>query len=189
MTSPPIDDDRQRWNRRHADSGPSPCDPLLLELLARLPARRPGRAADLACGSGRHALELARCGYRTCGVDLSDVALRALRARAAAEALPMDTVLADLAAPLPFAAPAFELVVVVNYLERALLPRLAALVRRGGHLLYVTFTQEWPGEKPSARFRLATGELARGVPGFTTLHACERGGRAALLAARDPRHA
>lgn len=38
-----------------------------------------GRLLDVACGNGRHAIELARRGYRVTGVDLSDDFLAAAR--------------------------------------------------------------------------------------------------------------
>ena len=49
---------------------------------ARLP---PGRALDLGCGTGANLRYLARHGFEATGVDLSPVALRVARQRAAAE--------------------------------------------------------------------------------------------------------
>ncbi|MBN2799640.1 MAG: class I SAM-dependent methyltransferase [Deltaproteobacteria bacterium] len=51
---------------------------------------------DLACGPGRHALELARRGYRVTGVDLSGHYLRQLRDQADGEGLPVVAVEADM---------------------------------------------------------------------------------------------
>lgn len=42
----------------------------------------PGRALDLGCGAGKHALRVAGCGWEVVGVDFVDVAVE--RARAAA---------------------------------------------------------------------------------------------------------
>lgn len=65
---------------------------------------RPGDLAlDLGCGAGRHALELARRGYRVVGVDYSRAFLRLAAAQAAAEGLAARFVRADVRA-LPFAA-------------------------------------------------------------------------------------
>ena len=44
----------------------------------------PGRALDLACGEGRHAVWLAEQGWQAKGVDFSDVAIA--KARRVAEA-------------------------------------------------------------------------------------------------------
>lgn len=45
------------------------------------------RVLDVPCGNARHALELARRGYRVTGVDLCEALLAEARARAAAEGL------------------------------------------------------------------------------------------------------
>jgi SAM-dependent methyltransferase len=50
------------------------------DFLVRTLGREPGsRFLDVPCGNGRHAIELARRGYRVTGVDLSDEFLAAAR--------------------------------------------------------------------------------------------------------------
>ena len=78
----------------------------------------------------------------------------------------------------------FEVVVLVNYLDRALFERWSELVAPGGHLIYTTFTTERPGSRPPLRFCLAPGELESGFSGFETLASFEAGGRAGLHARR-----
>jgi len=57
---------------------------------------KPGaRVLDVACGHGRHSLELARRGYRVTGVDLSPRSLELARASATGEGLDVDFVLRD----------------------------------------------------------------------------------------------
>lgn len=56
-------------------------------LIEHLRLNRDQRILDMGCGTGRHALELARRGYRVTGVDLSDGMLAQARAAAAAEGL------------------------------------------------------------------------------------------------------
>jgi 2-polyprenyl-3-methyl-5-hydroxy-6-metoxy-1,4-benzoquinol methylase len=53
------------------------------------------RILDVGCGTGRHALELARRGYQVVGIDLSDAQLRRARKLAAAEGLAADFKQAD----------------------------------------------------------------------------------------------
>lgn len=62
------------------------CD--LVEAAFRKFGAAPRTVLDVGCGTGRHALELARRGYGMSGVDLSDSMLD--QARAAAAALPED---------------------------------------------------------------------------------------------------
>jgi SAM-dependent methyltransferase len=54
------------------------------------------RVLDLACGHGRHSLELARRGFRVTGVDLSPRSLELARRAAEAEALELEFVRSDM---------------------------------------------------------------------------------------------
>jgi SAM-dependent methyltransferase len=56
---------------------------------------------DLACGSGRHSIELARRGYRVTGIDLSSELLAVARTKAQEENLTVDFIRADMRTP-PF---------------------------------------------------------------------------------------
>src|SRR5215212_10270654 len=67
-------------------------NPLVAEALGDLP---PGRALDLAAGEGRHALWLARGGWRVTAVDFSRVGLVKGRRRSEAEGLAIEWVLED----------------------------------------------------------------------------------------------
>jgi SAM-dependent methyltransferase len=178
--------DAERWDARYlgelGEHVRDP-DPFVLETLERLGPGIDRVALDLACGTGRHAIALARRGWRTSAWDVSRVALGRLTARAAAEDLPIETRAIDLTAELD--APAeHDLVVLVDYLDRALFPRLWTLLGPGGAAVITTFTEDCAGPHPSARHRLARGELARGIAGLQTLVFSESGGRARLLATR-----
>lgn len=56
------------------------------------------RVLDAPCGFGRHALALARRGFKVTGVDLSEVELQRARERAAAARLHLDLVCQDMRA-------------------------------------------------------------------------------------------
>lgn len=60
----------------------------------RLPAG--GAVEDLGCGRGRHAIPLARRGYRVTGVDISDVMLRLARGGAEREGVHVEWVQEDM---------------------------------------------------------------------------------------------
>lgn len=45
---------------------------------------------DVGCGTGRHAIELTKRGYRVVGIDLSDAQLTRAREKAAQENLTID---------------------------------------------------------------------------------------------------
>jgi SAM-dependent methyltransferase len=133
--------DAGNWDRRwtdkllHAHGEPSSVVLDALEGLA------PGRALDLGCGNGRHAMWLAERGWRVTAVDFSTEALRQARDRAAATGVEVDWVKADLAAYEPERL-AFDLVLVayLHVPEHERVPihaRAAAAVARGGTLLLV----------------------------------------------------
>ncbi len=67
---------RQQWSAEP--------NPLVAELVADLP---PGTAVDLAAGEGRHALWLARLGWRATAVDFSATGLARGRAEVGADAV------------------------------------------------------------------------------------------------------
>ena len=121
-----------------------------------------GEALDAACGRGRHALWLAAQGFRVTAIDRNDDALRVLDAEARRLGLSVTTSCEDLereGAVLPAAA--FDVVVVVHYLHRPLFPQLLASLRRGGVLVYETFTtaQAARGKPTNPAFLLRPGEL------------------------------
>lgn len=133
--------DAREWDRRwldkrlHAHGEASPV------VLATLEGLKPGRALDLGCGSGRHAVWLAERGWRVTAVDFSSEALRQARERAGELAVDVDWIEADLVDHEPPKA-AFELVLLA-YLHvpaderRAILAKAEAAVGPGGTLLLV----------------------------------------------------
>ena len=172
--------DRERWDARHARAG-SDERPPNPEVMASIPADLRGRALDLASGSGRHALALAERELSVEAWDVSPVALALLQERATARRLSVHTRVVDVSGALPKAEP-FDLVVVVDFLDRGLLSRLGELLAPGGIAIVSTFTEDWPEAHPSARFRLRRGELAAGLFGLSTLQSREAAGRATIAA-------
>ena len=127
--------------------------PLLVEVAEQLP---PGRALDLACGSGRNALYLAGLGWKVLAVDSSVSAVRILRNRAATADLAIEAVVADLESPGFTIEPgAYDLICDFFYLQRDLFPRIREGIRPGGAFV----AQIHLRENDSQRFVLEPGEL------------------------------
>jgi cyclopropane fatty-acyl-phospholipid synthase-like methyltransferase len=55
----------------------------------------PGKALDIGCGSGTHAVYMARCGWEVTGVDFSSEAIHKARQKAEAAGLRIDFHVAD----------------------------------------------------------------------------------------------
>ncbi|MCB9578512.1 MAG: methyltransferase domain-containing protein [Polyangiaceae bacterium] len=175
--------DRERWDARHARAGfdERPPNAVVMDLAA---GQRQGRALDLASGSGRHALALADRGLEVEAWDVSPVGLGLCAARARARGLSVVTRVVDLSEPLPLAV--FDLVLMVDFLERRCWPRLPGLLAPDGLLVISTFTVDWPEPHPSRRFRLARGELRQAFPELSPLHYEEAGGRASIALKKAP---
>ena len=154
------------WEQRYRaqeDTSELSAHPLLVETAGSLP---PGRALDLACGSGRNALWLAQHDWNVTAVDGSPTAIEILRRRAAG--LRIKTQIADLEDPSFTIAPAsYELIAICYYLQRTLfVPAKQALVP-GGILIAIALLAE-PGKDNS--FRVEPGELPRYLDGWEILH-------------------
>jgi SAM-dependent methyltransferase len=107
------------------------------DLVAALIGAPPARVLDAGCGTGRVAIELARRGYDTAGVDVDP----ALLDRARAKAPELEWHLGDLAtlpperAPGPFAGAVLAgnvMIFVARGTEGAVLANIAARVATGG---------------------------------------------------------
>jgi tellurite methyltransferase len=155
--------------------------PFIVEWLERIarergPSTRLGagtdrRALDVAMGRGRHAVALARAGFRAFGVDVKLEAVREAVAAGAAENVRVLGWCADLTQhPLPRRR--FDLVVVSRYLQRDLFPALEETLAPRGVVIYETFTthQRALGRPPtSPDHLLEPGELRRRFEGFEVL--------------------
>jgi SAM-dependent methyltransferase len=120
---------------------------------------------DVACGHGRHALFLARAGFRVHAIDRNAASIAALRETAERERLDLTCELVDLETDPPpsLGRSAFGAVVVFRYLHRPLFPSLIEAVAPGGCLIYETFTVSQAGRRrpTNPRFLLKRGELVQ----------------------------
>jgi len=148
---------------------------LLCNELPRLQRSAAGRPIlDLACGRGRHALAVARAGLTAFGLDRNRASLRELKQRAAAAALPVHTVEADLETGngLPVTPARYGGILVFRFLYRPLAPAIEEALGPGALLLYETFTVDqakvdYGPENPS--FLLDHDELPTLFPGLEIL--------------------
>ncbi|HEX9426496.1 MAG TPA: rhodanese-like domain-containing protein, partial [Candidatus Polarisedimenticolia bacterium] len=134
----------------------------LLENADLLP--RGGAALDLACGSGRHALLLAGAGCDVRAIDRDATTLASLRDTAGRLRLPVTVETLDLeTGGVDLGAARYDLILVVHYLHRPLFPAILRALRKGGALIYETFTvdQAARGNPTNPDFLLQHGELAR----------------------------
>jgi len=154
------EDERRAWDDRYGSGEyqPRPAPgPFLEAWIDRFPA---GRALDVACGAGRHALRLAEAGYQVDAIDVSAVAIEMGREEAERRRLEVNWVVADLD-DFPLAADTYDVIIVIRYVNPRLWPRLLDALAPDGwllveHHLRTTADVDGPG---SPEFRLDPQEL------------------------------
>jgi len=160
------------WNERYKHGEHISDEPhnLVVEFASTLP---PGRALDLACGPGRHALWLAGRGWNVTAVDSSTVAIEILRQRSAEKGVTVDARLGDLERhEFTIQAKSYDLIVVCNYLQRDLFPMIREGTRIGGVVVAViAMVDDDPNVKPmNPAFLLKPGELRREFEGWELIY-------------------
>jgi rhodanese-related sulfurtransferase len=151
---------------------------------------RGGRALDVACGRGRHALLLAGAGFRVDAVDRDEARIAGLEATADRLELPVEARVVDLeTGDVDLGDGVYGVVLVFHYLHRPLFPALLRALAPGGVLLYETFTtaQAARGKPTNPDFLLQPGELVARVAPLEVLRQREgdfEGRMVASVAAR-----
>ena len=84
-----------------------------LEILPR------GRALDVAMGSGRNAIYLARMGFEVEGIDISSEAVNAAIERSRSAGVSMKARVADLEVDYRIEKGAYHIILCFNYLQRS----------------------------------------------------------------------
>jgi len=156
----PTGPDRHKWEERHCAAAKiGEAEPSVIEFLPLLPR---GRALDIAAGTGRNSLPLARAGIHVVAVDWSANALNLLALIARKDQLAIEPVIADLEESLPLRPESCDSVLNVSFLERGLFPALKKVMRRGGMMLFDTFLidQAASGHPRNPRFLLGHYELS-----------------------------
>jgi SAM-dependent methyltransferase len=157
-------DEQYRKNANSAAERESIPNPLLVQAASDLP---PGRALDLACGTGRNALWLAEHHWNVTAVDGSPTALEILRHHATG--LHIETQVADLENSGFMIEPArYNLIAMCYYFERNLIEQCKRGLAPGGVMVAIALLKE-PGKELST-FRLQPGELRAYFPDWEILH-------------------
>ena len=147
---------------------------FLVENIDLLPR---GRALDIAMGSGRNAIYLAKMGFQVEGVDTSREAVEKALALARDEGVSIQTRVEDLKKIPYLDEEAYELVICFNYLQRSLMPQVKNWVKLGGMLVYETFIvdQAQFGKPRNPEHLLKHNELLHTFQDFRVLRYREGG--------------
>ncbi len=159
---PPVN-----WDNHYSSQNSSTAEPstFLKKNIDRLP---PGQALDLATGSGRNAIFLARNSYQVHALDLSLEAVKKLSKIAKEKSLQINAQQVDLSS---FQIPegTYDVIINFNFLERSLFPHIQEGLKKGGMLLFETYTSEQVhyGRPRNPEYLLRPNEL---IKVFMNLH-------------------
>jgi SAM-dependent methyltransferase len=164
------DADRAKWQRKYHDGAYASRRHPSMYLQQHLPAMAPPckRALDLACGAGRNALYLAAKGYQVDAVDIAAEGLQRGKAAAGNSLAGINWHEHDLDAGLPDALDQYGLIVMIRYLDIALLGMASERLLPGGYLLAEVHlqTDEAVAGPASRDFRVAPGTLSGAAAGL-----------------------
>ena len=155
------------WDERYDQESDFSKEPSLFlkKMIHELPH---GTALDLAMGTGRNAIFLAKNGYVVDGIDSSEVAIEKFCSLAQKDSLPVNAKHADLT-NYQIAKNTYDVILNFYFLERSLFPHIMKGLKQDGMLLFETYTTEQPkyGKPHNPDYLLKPNEL---LQSFTDLH-------------------
>lgn len=134
-----------------------------------------GKALDLAMGTGRNSIFLAKHGYEVDGVDFSEVAIEKVNTFAQKESLPIHTKCADLT-HFQISEKTYDLIINFYFLERALFPMMEKGLKENGMVLFETYTVEQSryGKPRNPDYLLRPNELLKSFHNLYIIYYHER---------------
>ena len=129
---------KHKWDKNYqscTNEFPLPAK-VLLDNQHLLP--KEGSALDLACGRGANAICLAENSLTTSAWDISSVALEHVSNKAKEKNLHINTEVRDICQKPP-APDSFDIIVVSNFLERAIINDIKNSIKPNGLIFYQTF--------------------------------------------------
>ena len=161
--------DRKKWNQRYAEDNYHKNNPVTLveDWLPSLPV---GKALDVACGPWRNAILLAQAGYQVDAIDISREGLNQARQKAENQGLSINWIEHDLDEPYQFDKD-YDLIIVLWYVNLALITRLCGCLAPGGYLLceeHLITDQEVIGPA-NLSYRVVPGALRAAISGADIL--------------------
>lgn len=112
---------------------------FLVENIGLLPG---GRVLDVAMGTGRNTIFLAKNGFEVEGIDISPEAIDDAIAAAREAGVTIKALVANLGGKYRIEKAAYDVIICFNYLQRSLIPQIKDGLRNGGMIIYETFISD-----------------------------------------------
>jgi tellurite methyltransferase len=130
-----------------------------------------GRVLDVAMGSGRNAVYLAKLGFEVEGIDISAEAVDNAVTLARQSNIDLNAKVRDLETDYRIEKGAYDLIICFNYLQRSLMPQIKEGLRTGGMVVYETYLIDQPrfGKPRNPDYLLKHNELLNLFRGFRCL--------------------
>lgn len=150
--------DKLKWDKKYENT------PFLLQkreaskkLINLLDKVKGKKALDVACGAGRNSIYLASKGFEVLAIDISQVALNELAKKNFKNITCTLVDLDDYEIPKN----SYDLIIMTNFLDRNLIPKLASALKIDGILFIETYMHDMLNEKPASNpdFLLQKDEL------------------------------
>lgn len=141
--------DRQKWDEKYRKKSellrPRDASVNIKKFVERSTG---AKALDLACGAGRNTIYLAKQGYEVDALDIAAIALEALTVEAHREEVTslVNAQLSDLDSFSPDSE-SYELIIMMNFLDRALIERVKEGLKREGLFIVETYMNDLINEK------------------------------------------
>jgi len=146
-------EDKERWDKKYKHN---PIPSKIVEVVKEYAELATGREAlDIACGMGRNSKFLAERGFNVDALDISPVAINALKNIPYVNAIEVDFDTYKLKEN------SYDLIVCTYFLNRSLFPQIEKALKEDGIFIFETFMHHSNNTKaPSNRtFLLEEGEL------------------------------
>ena len=169
-----YDRESAAWARRRDEPAHRALVERTVDELAAVVAP-PGPVADLGCGPGAHALELARRGYDVVGVDGSPHMVEVARARAALDKVDATFAVHDVGTPLRFGDSSLGGVVAILVLQHladpgAFIAEIRRCLRPGGYLMITAPARDGASLTSQNLYWRLRSACYRHVPGIVRLY-------------------
>lgn len=151
-------EDKEKWNKKYENTPELLSNRAQSNKLSNVIKYAKGiEALDVACGSGRNSIYLANNDFKVTSIDISEVALDTLNKKNNPN---INTKLVDLDT-YSFDENRYDLIIMVNFLDREVIPKLTNSLKKDGILFIETYMFHDENEKSPSNpnFLLKEGEL------------------------------